>query len=329
MNPSPTTLIYTSPSLLETYTCGPHGLPDSLGVVYNSSKRSILQRIDTSLNKFGEGLQYEGRVIVNENVFEKAYTIKEFSDATGVPQNTLRNWEEKLGDAFMVPRDPHDNRFYTDRHLELVRLIQKWRDSEYELSFTQIKQMLLHMNAAGSTTGMFMPPSGGEEGSNSLVSVSQSNSQSLQLQEVQQLVVDMEARMQQFFGHLDQVLVKHAETTQEFVRNEIETLKNSQASRDENLIQQIESKFHEKIQEEHKEIVSNVNSMKDEFKSQVETTTANSKQQLEELMATTKSQLQQQLEENMKKWAVISREDLENSNRKKRKGFLGLFGRGD
>lgn len=303
-----------------------------MGVVYNSIKRTVLHRVDTSLNHFGEGLQYEGRVIMNETMFEKAYTIKEFSDATGVPQNTLRNWEEKLGEAFVVPRDPHENRYYTERHLELIRLIQKWRDSEYELSFTQIKQMLLHMNMAGPKNEMYSAPSGEEGGSNSLVSLSQQNSQSLQLQEVQQLVVNMEERMQQFFGHLDQVLQTHAETTHAFVRQEIETLKSSQSSRDENLIQKIESKFHDKIQEEHREFLSSINSMKDEFRSQVETTTETNKRHLDVLMANTKSEFQQQLEDNMKNWAVISREDLEreeNARKKKKKGFFGLFGGGE
>lgn len=321
--------IYISLNELEIYTCALFALPDSMGVVYNSIKRTVLHRVDTSLNHFGEGLQYEGRVIMNETMFEKAYTIKEFSDATGVPQNTLRNWEEKLGEAFVVPRDPHENRYYTERHLELIRLIQKWRDSEYELSFTQIKQMLLHMNMAGPKNEMYSAPSGEEGGSNSLVSLSQQNSQSLQLQEVQQLVVNMEERMQQFFGHLDQVLQTHAETTHAFVRQEIETLKSSQSSRDENLIQKIESKFHDKIQEEHREFLSSINSMKDEFRSQVETTTETNKRHLDDLMANTKSEFQQQLEDNMKNWAVISREDLEreeNARKKKKKGFFGLFG---
>ncbi|WP_059040702.1 helix-turn-helix domain-containing protein [Paenibacillus rubinfantis] len=266
---------------------------------------------------------------MDESIYEKAYTIKEFSELTGVPQNTLRNWEEKLGEAFVVPRDPHENRFYTDRHLELVRLIQKWRDSEYELSFTQIKQMLLHMQEAGPTTRSFSPPTDGEGGSNSLVAVSQSGGQAIQLQEMQQLVVGMEQRMQQFFGQLDQVLQKHAESTQEFVRSEIESLKASQDQRDEKIIHEIETKIQEKLNVEQEQIVQNVQSIKEELKSHVAASSAGAKEQLEELMASAKSEIQQQMKDQMSEWAVISRNELGGLAKKKKRGFFGLFGGGD
>ena len=266
---------------------------------------------------------------MDESIFEKAYTIKEFSELTGVPQNTLRNWEEKLGEAFVVPRDPHENRFYTDRHLELVKLIQKWRDSDFELSFTQIKQMLLHMQDAGSPTRNFGAPIGDEGGSSSLVPFSQPGSQSLHLQEMQKLVIGMEERMQQFFGQLDQVLHKHVETTKEFVKAEIESLRESQDQRDEKIIQEIETKIHEKLNVEQEQIVKNVQSIKDELKSHVEASRTGAKEQLEEYMAAAKSEIQQQMKEQMSEWAVISRNELAGLTKKKKRGFLGLFGGGD
>ncbi|MEB9896711.1 helix-turn-helix domain-containing protein [Bacillus cereus] len=260
---------------------------------------------------------------------QKAYTIKEFSDLTGVPQNTLRNWEEKLEEAFYVPRDPAKNRYYTDKHAKIVNLIQKWRDSKYEFSLSQIKEMLLKLQEEGQLTDYYPSTQDGGEGSSSVVSVSQHSgnpSTGLQLQQMQQLVVSMEERMQQFFGQLDHVLQRHADNTQSFIKGEIEALKQEQEARDDQYIQNIEMKFQQKFETESKIIQNNVNSIKEELRIGLDSSKSGLQEQLEKYLDDARSELQKQLEDNMNKWAVISRDELDASQKKKKRGFLGLFG---
>lgn len=87
----------------------------------------------------------------------RAYSIGEFSEKTGVPSQTLRNWEESFGEGFIVPREESSNqRYYTEEHAELVQLILKWKD-ELNFSHPQIKQMLIELKRIKSESGRGEP----------------------------------------------------------------------------------------------------------------------------------------------------------------------------
>lgn len=72
---------------------------------------------------------------------EKAYTISQISEITKVPQTTIRSWEQSLGEAFPVSRDPQKNRYYTARHIHLIKEINRLR--EEDLSLPAIKKLLI------------------------------------------------------------------------------------------------------------------------------------------------------------------------------------------
>ncbi|MFX3639831.1 MAG: MerR family transcriptional regulator [Candidatus Pristimantibacillus sp.] len=257
--------------------------------------------------------------------YEKAYTIKEFSELTGVPQNTLRNWEEKLEEAFIVPRDPQGNRFYTELHTNIVNLIQEWRDSKYEFSFLQIKEMLLRLKEQGSFQGSTNQV---EEGSQLGLELSKGNG-TQQLQQMQQMVTGIEDRMQQFFGQLTTVLNQHSESTQNFLKNEIENLRSDQEARDNKVIQGIEDKLNKKFEEENTAILDNVNEMKKELNASLEASKNDSKELMNTYIEEVKKGIAEKIEGNMQQWAVITKEDLAAMRQKKKKRFLGLFGRED
>jgi DNA-binding transcriptional MerR regulator len=266
--------------------------------------------------------------------FQKAFTIKEFSELTGIPQNTLRNWEEKLENAFLVPRDPHSNRYYTDRHIKIVDLIQKWRNTEYEFTFAQIKEMLLRLQDEERLANFQSPVDGGE-GSHSVVALSQSNSGapismgSGQIQQMQHMINSMEERMQEFFNKMDTVLQKHSDSTQIFIKNEIETLKNEQIDKDEQLIQKIEDNFRQKIDEESSLIDKNVSSIKEELKNNLEQSRNEIQVHMESFLDKSKNEFQKQIEDSISKWAVISKDEISGLQKSKKKGLWGLFGKKD
>lgn len=70
----------------------------------------------------------------------KAYSIKETSKITGIPEGTLRQWEKDLEGVLHIPRDENNYRYYTELEIETLERIKFLRDKD--LSIKTIKEML-------------------------------------------------------------------------------------------------------------------------------------------------------------------------------------------
>lgn len=83
-------------------------------------------------------------------------------------QNTIRHWESELGEAFVVPRDAQQNRFYKQLHIDLILDIKKFREEE-NMSLASIKRNLLFME---QRTKRMAGQEGGLTSSKSVVEIS-------------------------------------------------------------------------------------------------------------------------------------------------------------
>lgn len=270
-------------------------------------------------------------VEIDDNYYDKAYTIAEFSELTEVPQTTLRHWEEKLENAFIVPRDPQKNRFYTDKHLKIVQTVQHLRDSK-DFSLPIIKEMLLMLQSReqglyddtldSSTTAMV-----------SSYSDNPTSQVSLQLQQVNQMVVSMEERMNQFFGTLGQVLNDHADQQRDFIRQEIGTLREELNVSDHELIQKVDEKLQERLEKDEGVLREGLQTLKEDMSNEQralqEKLESGLTEKMEQQIAGSRSEMEtiiaNQLNKQMEDWAVFSKEEL-NTLKKPKKKFLGLFG---
>src|SRR5699024_7392199 len=80
--------------------------------------------------------------------FMKAYTIKEGSGLIGVPQGTIRQWENDFSEHLVVPRDAQNARYYTEFEIEILNHIKTMRQNN--LSKKMIKELLKKKNETGS-----------------------------------------------------------------------------------------------------------------------------------------------------------------------------------
>lgn len=78
----------------------------------------------------------------------KAYTIKEVSELIGVPQGTIRQWENDFHDHLVVPRDAQNARYYTEFEIEILNHIKTMRQNN--LSKNMIRELLKKRTETGS-----------------------------------------------------------------------------------------------------------------------------------------------------------------------------------
>lgn len=222
-----------------------------------------------------------------------AYAIKEFSEMTGVPQQTLRHWEEKLGEAFVVPRDPQQQRFYTRRHLKKVQLIQKWREVN-DHGMAQIKDMLLAIEQEGGEYS-----DNPSETSTTELGFHSNAGNTPTIQQIQMIVGSFEERMQQFSSQLDLMLREHSDNQRQYIKQEIDSLKEELALKEESVVSRLEDSLKTNLQK--------------------------GDESLKEQLQSSRSDLQQHVEAAFKQhvddWAIVSKSELEKLKPKKRKWF--------
>lgn len=226
---------------------------------------------------------------------ERIYTISDVAELTEQHQSTIRSWEEKLGDAFYVPRDAQRNRYYTSQHIELIKIIKELRDENY--SMPMIQKFILKMMEKQSSS---IPSNSTEEegGGQSLVPT-QAPGSALQQQQMHSLVVDMSNRLNGFLANLDTVLNSHVEKNEEMLSRHIAELKELSLESS----TEVKAAVNQQIQENMSTIQAGV----------------------KETIQTSVNSLSEEMQKNLDNWAVVTREQLKDTNTPKRKGLLGFL----
>ncbi|MFB5268159.1 helix-turn-helix domain-containing protein [Paenibacillus enshidis] len=228
--------------------------------------------------------------------FEKVYTISEMAEITEQHQSTIRSWEEKLGDAFYVPRDAQNNRYYTSHHIDLIKTIKELRDENYSMPMIQkFILKVMEMRANGFTNSNIEEEGGGQ----SLVPT-QAPGTALQQQQMHSLVVDLSNRLNGFLTNLDNVLNSHIEKNEEMLSRHINELKELS--------------------------VDSSNEVKAAINQQIQDNMSTIKEGVQETLQNSVNSLSEQMQNNLNEWAVVTREHLVESSTPKRKGLFGLFG---
>lgn len=76
------------------------------------------------------------------------FSIREVSEATGVPPHTLRFWEKALDPLLRPYRTPGGQRRYDDAHVTVIREVQR-RVSEEHQSLAAVRRELAQQRTAG------------------------------------------------------------------------------------------------------------------------------------------------------------------------------------
>ncbi|OXS54984.1 hypothetical protein B1A99_24705 [Cohnella sp. CIP 111063] len=157
----------------------------------------------------------------------RAYSIKDFSELVGVPQTTLRKWEEVLGEAFRVPRDAQNQRFYTKKHELWVAKINKWRD-EKDLGLPLIKELLLEMQSLERDNPQF------ETNANELAIMGQQGGlhQNNQLADLSR---NFDDKIKLVVSHMEDLLYKFNQENREFLKEELSRIRNENNDQIENI----------------------------------------------------------------------------------------------
>ncbi len=74
----------------------------------------------------------------SEKVF---FSIREAEQMTGLPASTLRYWEKQF-DGLRPRKDGHGNRYYTKKHIDLIKQIRFIRDEQHITRIEAIRQQL-------------------------------------------------------------------------------------------------------------------------------------------------------------------------------------------
>jgi len=85
--------------------------------------------------------------MTQESQFMKVYSVKEVSEKIDVPSGTIREWEKQLESVLTIPRDEHNNRYYTEFEIQTLTNIKVMR--EKKLGFPVIRDLL--QQAKGET----------------------------------------------------------------------------------------------------------------------------------------------------------------------------------
>lgn len=227
---------------------------------------------------------------------ERIYTISEIAEITEQHQSTIRSWEEKLGDAFYVPRDAQKNRYYTSHHIDLIKTIKELRDENYSMPMIQ-KFILKVMEKQGA---VFPNSDVEEEGGGQSLVPTQAPGAALQQQQMHSLVVDLSNRLNGFLSNLDNVLNSHVEKNEEMLSRHIAELKELS--------------------------VDNSNEVKTAINQQIQENMASIQEGVKESLQTSVNSLSEQMQNNLNDWAVVTREQLKESASTKKRGIFGLFG---
>jgi DNA-binding transcriptional MerR regulator len=252
---------------------------------------------------------------MEQHILEDAYTISKISEMTGVPQNTIRSWEEKLEEAFPVPRDPQGNRFYTARHVQMIKEILRLKDEE-KFNFHQIKKVLNMLREREREASQLSPMDVMETESKELTVIShqdrvgdqqQSGMTVLEQTLSEQIRSQNEAfdsRVAQFFNTLNGMLEEH----KDFVSSEINKMLASNAQSNEHIIDNLEQKF----AKQEEQLNTGIEKMKSDI--------------INEVAVADQEKITAVIKKELADWAVISRQEIEEM--KEKKGFFGrIFGK--
>lgn len=257
----------------------------------------------------------EGRRNVIE--VQRRYPIKEFSELVGVPQQTLRNWEEVFGDGFPVDRDPQNQRYYTDYHVRLVGWIQQWKEEE-NLTNSQIKPMLKTIRSMNPFEQGLM----GEGDFSALaVQAEQVKSQTVAIGQV--FTDQLEKQFSTYISQIQALFTMNLDDQRNMIREEIGRALETLDARDSRLI----SSLDDQNQSHREELQKTLINIADKAENQGEVT----RQHLSELLAkdleargAAAEEQAKVIDKQLNDWAVVLREDIEKmSANKKRKWFWG------
>lgn len=239
---------------------------------------------------------------------DQAYSISQISEITNVPPTTIRSWEQSLGEAFPVSRDPQNNRFYTARHIYLIEEINRLR--EEDLSLASIRKLLIRKREAdpdwdeqeGRKYYSSSDDSESEEPSQSLSIVERTEEPTDQsisiLQQIQAEKEMFDYRITQFFDTLSTML----EEQKEFVTTEIDRAISELDEKHNSTNEKIEERIKQQLAGREEQLQSKLAEMIKEVTSRDQ----------EKIAATIKKEFAE--------WALISKEEIETRNANK--GFF-------
>jgi DNA-binding transcriptional MerR regulator len=75
-----------------------------------------------------------------EDIFMKAYSVKDVSEKLDIPPGTIRQWERSLDGILIIQRDEKKMRYYTEFEISILRNIKTMR--EKGMSFELIKEVM-------------------------------------------------------------------------------------------------------------------------------------------------------------------------------------------
>lgn len=172
--------------------------------------------------------------------FEKTtYTINEVSEMLQINTSTLRNYEKEFD--LKVPRDERNRRFYTEKEMEILKLIKQGRDDNH--SIDTIKTALIKHNyiAEQRENGLSLTPV-----NNLTVEELQEVVFSQLTSKLADLVIAREQELKQSF---EEKLVAEMSKLEDNIRNEIK----DEFERHQIQLQQENAKLISYIQETRKE----------------------------------------------------------------------------
>ncbi|MEK5183205.1 helix-turn-helix domain-containing protein [Paenibacillus sp. FSL P4-0288] len=248
----------------------------------------------------------------NYSELETAYSISQISEITGVPQTTIRSWEQSLEEAFPVSRDPQKNRFYTARHIQLIKEINRFR--EEDLSLPAIKKLLLMARERDQEWDErqddinYNTNRESESESNALSVVERSidpvDKSMAILQQIQEQQESFDYRVSQFFNTLSSML----EDQKSFVTTEINRAVAELEGKHDSASENIETRIQQQLANNEEQLHLKLEQM------------------IKEVNATDQEKIADTIKKGLSDWALISREELES--RKDQRGFFSrLFNR--
>jgi DNA-binding transcriptional MerR regulator len=281
---------------------------------------------------------------MNWNEQEKWYLISEVADLLGIAQNTLRVWEEKMGEAIHINRDAQGARYYTQKDIDTFKTISQMR--EKGLSLANIKEFLLILKEREGTVEW---SSGKVEGSpqteassmEMVPSVPAPLEQTKNIIPSHQLeIIEQEflTRLKEFTANLTNLietriderfseLAERLDGNQQVVVNEITNLKGEVKKEIDQAMENQQGLLNlQKTQNE--DMKKNVEQTLNQQKT-VQQQILDTQKLIEENMAKLRGNFNEEIKQQLSQWAVITQDQYKEMQEKSdKKGFFGrLFGR--
>lgn len=244
---------------------------------------------------------------------QRRYPIKEFSELTGVPQQTVRNWEEVFGEGFPVDRDPQNQRYYTDYHVSLIKKIMKWKEED-NLTNAQIKPLLIELRKMNPFEQGLMG-----DGDSTTIAVKADEMKAQTIAIGKAFADQLDAQFSTYLSQMQAMFTMNLEDQKNMIRGEIDRALQSLAERDSNLVSSLDEQSksqREELRQKLTEIAEKAENQGIELQEKLSDMFA---KDLEAKEAVANKQVEA-MERQISNWATILKEDIEKlSYRNKRK----------